>query len=120
MNAVHGKPVSDEALKEIERKLARLLEEAQAKEAAAREAVAAAAAIQQDYQDLRRLAAKYNLQFGGGGSAAPASGAQSETGPSVGWLINQYTNHEQSPLPNINFHTRQSYENLLKRLDRER
>jgi hypothetical protein len=88
----------------LERKKARLLEEA--------------AAIDRDMAELDRLAAKYNFRL----VEAPSKSDKAEASPlgsSVATLAHRYRTDERSRYQKLRHKTRESYDSLLRRLERD-
>jgi hypothetical protein len=81
----------------MERKKARLLEEA--------------AAIENDMAELDRLAAKYNLVV-----SAPQKDEGKPSDQSIASLVDRYRADERSPYRKLQYRTRISYDSLIKRI----
>jgi hypothetical protein len=101
----------------LERKKARLLDEAAAQEAAAAQAKAAAAAIDSDLAVLERLASKHGLAL------IPAAEAGSPAsygfdGSLIG-LSAAYKTHPDSAYAKVRHVSRKYYDGLIKRIERD-
>jgi hypothetical protein len=91
----------------MDRERTRLIEEAVAKEAAAKVAIAKAEAIARDMADYDRLAAKYNfvrdLKLRSGGE-------------SVASVAHRYQTDDKSPFKRLRYRTKENYRGLLRRI----
>jgi hypothetical protein len=92
----------------MERAKARIFEEAAAK----------AAAIDRDMAELERIAAEYNLTVTLP-DAGPKDGEADNGRMSVAELIAAYKSNPESPYRALRFKTRENYDSLLRRIERD-
>jgi hypothetical protein len=96
--------------KAIEIAKARIMEEAAAK----------AAALEHDFAELQRLAAKLNVPLGAPAVAqVPIEAAVAPADLTMSALIAAYRFDPSSPFHKVHFKTRENYDNQLRRLERE-